>query len=308
MEKEINIYDLIIVGGGPAGITAGIYASRSKLKTLLITKDFIGQIGNSALVENYPGLEKISGLELMSKLRKHLETFPIETCNNEEVIKISKNNEIFQVETDKGKYLSKTIILAVGRTYKQLNVPGEKELLGKGVSTCSICDAYFFKDKDVAVVGGGNSGCQAVLSLMPLAKKIYLFSKGDKLVCEKIYQDRISNFAKLEILYDIKIKEILGQNQVEGIKAELKNGEEKIFKVDGIFISIGYKPQTDFVKGFVDFDNLGHIIVNPQTAETSQPGVFAAGDVTNAFPKQVVVATSQGATAAISASKYLENK
>ena len=137
MEKEINIYDLIIVGGGPAGITAGIYASRSKLKTLLITKDFIGQIGNSALVENYPGLEKISGLELMSKLRKHLESFPIETRNNEEVVKIDKNNEIFQVETDKGKYFSKTIILAVGRTYKQLNIPGEKELLGKGVSTCS---------------------------------------------------------------------------------------------------------------------------------------------------------------------------
>ena len=304
------MYDLIIIGGGPAGITAGIYSARKKLNTLLITKDPIGQVGKIREIENWPGIEKISGMELMQKLSNHLKKFKIEIKDGEEAKEIRKNEDIFEIEAKTGnKFDSRTVIIASGRNQRPLGVPGEKEFIGKGVSYCSICDAPFFKDKTVAVIGGGNAGLMTVLDLIPYAKKIYVFETSSKLRADEVFQEKAKNSGKVEIIFTAMAKEIKGKEKVEKlIYQDLISKEIKELPLDGIFVEIGSLPATNFVKDLVDFSQAGDIMINPKTCETKTLGLFAAGDVTDIAYKQMIIAAGEGTKAALSAYNYLQTR
>ncbi len=296
------MYDLIIIGGGPAGITAGIYAARKRLKTLLITKDFIGQTGLTAAIENWPGEESIGGPELMEKFENHLRNNDIEIVEDE-VFSLGKEGDFF-VKTDGGSFKSQAVILATGRRPKKLNVVGEKEFVGKGVVYCTTCDAPLFKDKRVIVVGGGNSGLESAIELTDYTEEILLFEasptlNGDEFLVEKAKEKGV------EIFTNRKIKEIRGDGFVEKILFEELEKEEEML-VDGIFIQIGSTPITDFIGDLVDFNKDGEVIVDPKTCRTRTEGLFAAGDLTDVRDKQIVVATAEGAKAALSAYSYLK--
>lgn len=300
-------YDLIIIGGGPAGITAGIYAARKKIKTLLLTKDFVGQIGKANRVENYPGLFGASGLEIMGKFQAQLKEFEIET-REEDVAKIEKTKEGFLVRTTKAEdFEAKAVILATGRDPRPLEIPGEKEKIGKGISYCEICDAPFFKNKNVAVMGGGNSGFQAATELAKVANKIYLLEFSSKVPADELNQQRAGDTGKIEVILNTEAKQILGNNWVEGLVCrERTTKAERTLEVDGIFVMIGYVPATGFVKGLVGFNKRDEIIIDPKTCATKTPGLFAAGDVTDIPYKQIIIATGEGAKAVLSAYEYLQ--
>jgi len=303
-----NIYDLIIIGAGPAGMTAGIFAVRKALKTLLITKDFFGMLKDATLVENYPGFISISGLELIKQLKAHLEKFQLEKIEGRQVVEIIKRDELFEVEDDQhAKYLTKSIIISSGGMSKRLEIPGENEFEGKGVFYCVTCDGPLFKDKIVSVIGGGNSGASSALYLSKIAKHVYLFEAMEKITADSIIQEKISASPNIEVFTSVKFKAIVGEEMVSKIIVEI-GGEDKEFLVDGVFIQIGYVPVSDFCEKVVKLNKMGQIEVNPLTLETSTPGIFAAGDINDTLFKQVIIAAGQGATAALSAAKYLENK
>ncbi len=321
------LYDLIIIGSGPAGITAAIYAVRKKLKTLLITRDFVGQVGKISEIENWPGEEKISGMELMEKLSNHLKKFEIEIEEGDEVKEIKKTGDIFEIRTKRGDGIKgRAVIITSGRTPRLLGVAGEKEFLGKGVSTCSICDAPFFKDKLVAVIGGGNAGFRTALDLVSYAKEIYIFEASSKLGADEVFQEKAKNSGKVEIIFNAQVLEIKGREGVPksrqvgtGIPAEglgiekiiykdLISQEQKEFPLEGVFIEIGSIPATNFVRNLVDFSKTGDIMINPKTLETKTPGLFAAGDVADLAYKQLIIAAGEGAKAALSAYNYLQTK
>ncbi len=308
--KEKQIWDLIIIGGGPAGITAGIFAGRQKLKTLLITKEFGGQINLKAVhIENYPGFSEISGKELISRFVEHLKKYPVEILL-EEVIKIRKENDIFNVITEKNNlFFSRTAILAVGAKPRTLEIKGEKEFLGKGVSYCPVCDGYFFKEKQVAIIGGGNAGFESALFLSQIAKKIYILDFSETPKADKELQERVESTKKVEFIGGVKIKEIQGENFVKAlIYEEIKTNREFILPVSGVFIHAGTVPQTYLVEGLVDFNEKKEIKINPETLQTKTPGLFAAGDCTEGKYKQIVIAAAQGAKAALSAFEFLKAK
>jgi alkyl hydroperoxide reductase subunit F len=296
--------DLIIIGGGPAGCTAGIYSARKKLDTLLIAKDFTGQIGHSAWVENYPGFERVKGLDLAKSFKSHLESFDIKVNEFEEVKEIREYEGSFTVITDEGEYNAKSIIICSGAKTKKLGLPNEEKFLGKGISYCVTCDESSFEGKDVAVVGGGNAGVEAAIELARFAKKVYLLECEEKLSADEVLIERLKKEGG-NIITACDIKEFKGKEELEGV-IYMKEGEEKSLEVDGCFIEIGSKPNSDFVKGFVDLNDKGEIIVDPKTFETSVKGIFAAGDVVDFKEKQVVIATGQGATAALAAYRYLK--
>lgn len=304
------MYDLIIIGGGPAGITAGIYASRKKLKTLLITKNFVGQVGKISEIDNWPGFEKISGMELMKKLLSHLKRFETEIKEGEDVKELKKQGEIFEIETKRGeKFSSRAVVITSGRIPRLLGVAGEKEFLGRGVSTCSICDAPFFKDKIVVVIGGGNAGFRTALDLISYAQKIYIFEASSKVRADEIFQEKAKESGKVEIMLNTKVLEIKGKDKVEGLfYQDLASQEKKELAAEGIFIEIGSIPVTAFLKNLVEFNERGEIIINPKTCETKLPGLFAAGDVTDVEYKQLIIAAGEGAKAALSAYNYLQAK
>lgn len=302
------IYDLIIIGGGPAGVTAAIYGARKALKTLLLTKDFFGQVGKASLVENYPGFPKITGLELMKKFREHLKKFSLPIKEGIDVDSISKKRNVFEIKTAKKEvFRSKTVVVCAGRYPRPLKVPGETEFLGKGVSVCATCDAPLFKSKTVAVVGGGNAGLQAVLELADYAKKVYVLEIGSKLIADEVNQERARKNKKVEIILRAKTLEIKGKNTVESLVYQsLTDGKAKELKVDGVFVEAGYVATSDFLKGLIDFNDKNEIIVNPRTNETSLVGLFAAGDATDTKYKQIIIAAGEGAKAALSAYEYLQ--
>lgn len=302
------MYDLIIIGGGPAGITAGIYAARKKLKTLLITKDFIGQAGKAGEVENYLGFEGIYGIELMRKFKKHLEKFEIEIREGEGAKRIEKANSIFEVATTRnGRHSTKAIIIASGRDPRPLEVPGEKAFIGKGVSYCAICDAPFFKNKTVAVVGGGNAAFEAALDLTRYSPKIYILETSSKVRADEINQEKAESSGKIEIILNANVKEIKGKEMASSLVYEDATKKEiKELSVEGVFIEIGSIPATGFLTNLVDFNERDEIIINPQTCETKTPGIFAAGDVTDVKYKQIIIAAGEGAKAALAAYDYLQ--
>jgi thioredoxin-disulfide reductase len=303
-----KIYDLIIIGGGPAGITAGIYALRQKLDTLLITKIFGGQVLEKAIkIENYPGFEEISGKELIERFKKQLMRYDIK-IEIDEVKKIKKEDNVFIVETVSQKqFKSFAVIVATGAEPRMLKVKGEKEFLGKGVSYCVTCDGPLFKEKKVAVIGGGNAGFEAAIFLANFASKIYILEFSDKARADKENQELAQKTGKIELILKAKVKEIRGEKLVQSlIYQDLETGEDREIFVDGVFIEIGRVPATFFLKDLVDFNEKNEILVEPETTATKTLGLFAAGDCNQGIVKQIVTACGEGAKAAISAYNYLQ--
>lgn len=302
------MYDLIIIGGGPAGITAGIYAARQKLNTLLITKDFGGQIAKKAvLIENYPGFEEISGRDLIKKLKSHLKKFKI-AVEKDEVIKVAKKVKVFSVfSKGKKKFQAKAVIVASGADPRPLEVPGEKEFIGKGVSYCSVCDGYAFLNKRVAIIGGGNSGFESAIFLSKIAKKIYILEASSKVGADPINQERVKKIKKVKIITNALLKKIQGKQFVDSIVyQDKKSGQNITLPVEGVFVEIGYQPATSFVRGLVDFSKRDEIKVDYETCQTKTPGLFAAGDVNLGTFRQIITACGEGAKAALAAYNYLE--
>ncbi len=298
------MYDLIVVGAGPAGITASVYASRKRLNFIVITRDVGGQTALTGDIENYTGFQFVSGPELVEKFRQHLERFSIEIREGERVNSVIKNGDIIKVVSDKAEYQSKTVIVATGRRPKKLGVgvEGEDEFRNSGLSYCAVCDAPLFFDKDVAVVGGGNSGLDAVLQLIKIARKIYLIDIADQLQADPIMLEKVKNSNKVVILNRTMVKQIYGDKFVKGIKIE-QAGEMKDLSVEGIFVEIGSRPTSYFVPD-VEKNKTGEIVINYK-CETSIPGIFGAGDVTNVSVKQIIVACGEGCKAALSTFDYL---
>lgn len=302
-----DIYDLIIIGGGPAGIAAGIYAARKQLKILIISKDFQGQIKWATAVENYPGFISIKGLDLAKKFEEHLKSQQKIEFLNEEAVKIKKENQLFEIITKKEKrYVALSVIIASGCDPRPLEVPGEKEFIGQGVTYCTICDAPLFKDKVVAVIGGGNSGVKAAIELTNYAQKVYLLEYQAKLAADELEQERARKNKKITILNPVALKTIEGKNFVEKITyQDLKSKEKKSLKVDGVFVSVGTQPATSFIKDLVDFNEKDEIVIDPKTCQTKTSGLFAAGDVTDTLFNQIVIAAGEGAKVALSAYNYI---
>lgn len=305
----MNMYDLIIIGGGPAGITAGIYAGRQRMKTLLITKEFGGQIGKKAVdIENWPGIPKITGPELVKNFVEHLKKQDVE-IKLDKVGKIEKENSHFTVYTSsKEQFLSKTVIIATGADPRPLEIPGEKEFIGRGVSYCTLCDGPIFKDKNIAVIGGGNAGLEAALFMANYAAKIYLLEFKEELNADEKNKEEVGKSEKIEIITNAKAEEIKGESFVkELLYKDMKSKEVKSLSVGGIFVEIGNQPATSFIGDLVDFNERDEIKVDIETFKTKTAGLFAAGDVNAGICKQIVTAAGEGCKAALSAYNYLRD-
>jgi alkyl hydroperoxide reductase subunit F len=301
-----EVYDLIIIGGGPAGMTAAVYAARKQLKTLIITKDLGGQLLWTSDIENYMGYQYITGPELTSKFKSQMEQFPIVDIIVGDSAEKLEEKERFLITTAKSRqYMGKTVIIASGKRYKPLNVPGEKELVGRGVSHCATCDAPLFKGKDVAVIGGGNSGFTTAIDLVGFANNVYLVDISHKWQADPILIDKVKNAKNFIPLLSYKTISIQGKNSVVGIVLEsLETKKQKRLKIQGVFIEIGLLPNSELAKDLVQLNSWGEIMVDC-SCRTSVPGVFAAGDVTTVPEKQIGIAIGEGSKAALSAYKYL---
>ncbi len=301
-------YDLIIIGGGPAGITAGIYATRQKLNTLLITKDFGGQMTKKAVaIENYPGFEEISGQELIQKFKKHLKRQKID-IKEDTVKELEKTDDKLLVFTkSKNKFEAKTVIIASGADPRPLEVPGEKEFIGRGLSYCAICDGPVFQDKTVVVVGGGNAGFETAIFLANYVKKIYILEYNPEVAADEANQELVKKTGKVEIITNAVLKEIKGDKFVTSvIYQDSKSKQDIILEVEGVFVEIGTQPATSFAKGLVDFNERDEIKVEFETCQTKTPGLFAAGDANVGKYKQIVSACGEGAKAALAAYEYVQ--
>ena len=301
------IYDLIIIGAGPGGMTAAIYAARRKIKFLILSLDVGGQMSWSSEVDNYPGIPDISGIEIVNRFNKHMKDYNIK-IKTEEVSSVKKKGKIIEVKTNKNLYETKAVIIASGKKPRKLGVPGEQEFLSKGVSYCATCDAPLFRDKTVAVIGGGNSGLEAALFLSKYAKKVYILEMQSKLMGEPYLKDKILNDRKISIITNAKTTEILGDKFVTSLKYGSK-GEENTIKLEGVFIEVGLDSSADFIN-IVKKNKWKEIMIfrSTKTHEenlTSVPGIFAAGDVTDIPSKQIVVAAGEGCKAALAAFDYI---
>lgn len=305
------LYDLIIIGGGPAGITAGIYAGRQRLKTLLIAKSFGGQMTKKATeVCNYPGFGRISGFDLIEKFVEHLKEQKCVEIKMSEVIKVKKEEDNFIVTiAQKEKISARSVIVATGADPRPLEAKREKEFIGKGVSYCVTCDGPVFKNKIIAVIGGGDTGFEAALFMTNYAKKIYILEFGPKVKADQINQDQVKKSEKIKIITNAAVKEIKGDKMVSSLIYEnLLLKEKKELKVEGIFIEIGSQPATSMVKGLVDFDKRDEIVTDPETFQTKTQGLFAAGDVNTGPYKQIVTAAGEGCKASLAAYDYLRKQ
>lgn len=295
------MYDVIIVGAGPAGLTAGIYCARANLKTIIFEKENIGgQISSSPLVKNFPGFKSISGVELANNFYEQAQELGVD-IEIEEVLDIIPG-EINKVITDCGEYESKAVIVATGAKYRLLGLPNEENLIGKGISFCTSCDGAFFKGKDVAVIGGANTAVTNAIYMSNVAKKVYLIYRGPKLKCESILLDNLKNKENIEIIYNANVKEIVGEDELEKIVIDI-NGEKKEINLDGMFISIGMDAQTDFVKELLPLSEQNYILSDD--CSTLKSGIFVAGDCRHKSVRQLTTAVSDGAVAASYAIKYL---
>lgn len=302
------IYDVAIIGAGPAGLAAGVYAARAKLSTVILEKMFPG--GQAALthkIENYPGFsEGVNGMELTDAMRHQAEKVGAKFINGD-VEKIEKKDDVFTVFMRGENIQAKTVILATGAQPRKLEVKGEKEFIGRGVSYCATCDGAFYKDKTIALVGGGDTAIEEALYLTRYASTIYVIHRRDELRATKILQERAFKNEKIKFIWDSVVKEIKGKDGVEEVVVEnLKTGKVDSISVDGIFVAIGYTPNTEFVKDLVQLDEQGYIITD-ERMKTKTPGLFAAGDLRQKPLRQVVTAVADGAVAAVEAEKFLEN-
>jgi NADH-dependent peroxiredoxin subunit F len=305
------IYDLVIIGGGPAGITAGIYAGRQRMKTLLITKEFGGQMAKKATeVCNYPGFERISGMELIEKFVAHLEKQESVEVKFLEAEKIEKGKDIFTITTtDNQKIESKSVIVATGADPRPLEAIGEKEFIGKGVSYCVTCDGPIFKNKTIAIIGGGNAGIEAALFMVNYATKIYVLEFGAEIKCDQENKKECLTSDKIQIITNASVKEIKGEGLVSSlIYQDNVSKENKTLELQGVFIEIGSQPATSLAKGLVDFTKRDEIEVESETFQTKTPGLFAAGDNNSGPYKQIVTAAGEGCKACLAAYDYLRNK
>lgn len=311
-----NIYETIIVGGGPAGLTAGIYLSRSRINVLLLEKALPGGQGNlTEMIENYPGFsEGVSGPELMQQFEKQAKRFGLE-IKNDNVLDISKEEaegntgNIFKLNADSGVYFGKSIIIASGAHASQLGIPGEKELTGRGVSYCGTCDGAFFRDKKIIVVGGGDTALEESLFLTKFASKVHIVHRRDKLRATKILQERAFANEKIEFIWDSVVEEIKGNTQVEAVQLRnVKNKQKEHFPCQGVFIFTGYSPTYPSVSSFGEkiVNEYGYISTD-RNMMTKVKGIFACGDVRDKILRQVVTACGEGATAAFSVEKYLDS-
>lgn len=296
------IYDLIIIGAGPAGITASIYAARKKMDILVITKDVGGQAAWSGDIENYTGYQFITGPELVDKFQEHMQKFDIKLKENEEVIELRRKDNLILVKTDKGAYETESVIIASGKRSKELSVPGEKEFKNRGLTYCATCDGPLFAGKDVAVIGAGNSALDAALQLIKIARHIYIINITSALDGDSIMRQKVESTQNITVLNNTQVTAVVGEKMVSGIKIKEK-GKEKLLSVQGVFVEIGLMPNSEFAKD-IQKNERQEIKVNSQNA-TNIPGVFAAGDVTDVPEKQIIVAAGEGAKACLSAFRYL---
>ena len=300
------MYDLMIIGGGPAGLAASVYAARKRLNILLISLDIGGQVNKTLGVENYMGYQFIEGPELIDKFQTQVSQFPIDQKIGNKVSRLEKLDDGFEAITEAGdKYQARAVIYAAGKSPRKLNVPGEAELTGRGVTYCAICDGPVFSGQRVAVVGGGNSALEAVLDMVKIAEHVDLVSltslTGDTILIEKLREAK-----NISIFTEYQAEKIEGQNFVEGMLIrDLKSGEGKQLRVSGVFVEVGLEPNSEPVKELVELNKWGEVPVNC-SCETAIPGLYAAGDVTDVPEKQIVIAAGEGAKAALQAHRYLQ--
>jgi len=305
-----NIYDIAIIGGGPAGLTAGLFASRARMKTVLIESlSVMGQATMTDVIENYPGIERIGGFELLENMKKQATGFGLNRVEGT-VTKISSREEegtvVWQAETGSGGYEALSLIIASGACPKELGVPGEDDFIGRGVSYCATCDAAFFKDKDIVVVGGGNTAVEEALFLTKFGKKVTLIHRRDRLRASKIVQERAFSNDKLEFVLDSVVERISGGDKVEKVLVkDVKTEKDQEIPCDGVFIFAGWKPNTDFIEGILDLGEKKHITVD-ENMRTGCKGIFACGDCCKRPLHQVITACGDGAIAAQSAQHYVE--
>ncbi len=303
----MEAYDLVIIGSGPAGLTAGIYAARARLKAVILEKMLPGgQVITTTKVENYPGFpEGIDGPELMMRFENQVRNLGMEIKSPFEVKKIELQGEKKIVYGDAETIEAKALIIATGARFKHLNVPGEKEFIGRGVSYCGTCDAPFFRNLEIAVVGGGNTAIVEALHLTKFAKRVYVIHRRDQLRAEKALQEEALANEKISFIWNTVVKEIRGKNNVESLLLEnVKTKETFELKVQGCFIFIGIVPNSELVKDLVELDENGFIVTD-EYCRTSVPGIFAAGDVRKSPLKQIATAVGEGAIAAVSAERYI---
>ncbi|MGN0509596.1 MAG: thioredoxin-disulfide reductase [Ruminococcus sp.] len=297
-----EILDLVICGGGAAGLTSAVYAARSGLDFVLIdiSSSMGSQITQTSDVDNYTGFEKVNGMELVMKFYEHAKALNAPMINDE-VQEISKENGVFTVKCAQGEYKSRTVIFCSGASHRELGVKGEKELLGKGVGYCAVCDGFFYRNKTVVVVGGGNTAVTDALYLSKICKKVILVHRRDSLRAEKILTERLENAENVEIMFNSEVAEILGEKSADGVL--LKSGEK--VDCDGVFIAVGIVPRSDTVKNLAKLDNNGYIVAD-ESGKTSLDGLFAAGDVRTKELRQIITACSDGANCVDSVNKFLD--
>ena len=303
-----DIYDVAIIGSGPTGMTSAIYTGRARLKTVLIERLLPGgQIATTSTVENYPGFPQgVEGPDLSERLMAQAKMYGVEH-EMAQVEGLRLEGDMRVIATDDGDIVARSVIITSGADHNRLGIPGETEYMGKGVSNCAVCDGAFFVDQPVAVVGGGDAALDEGLFLTRYASKVIVVHRRDQLRASRILQERALNHPKMEFVWDTVVDSITGNNTVDSVAVRnLKDGTTGALPVEGVFIYIGLSPNTDFLHGLVPVDGGGHIIVNSMM-ETAVPGVFAAGDVRQKAARQVVSAAGDGATAAISVRRYLEN-
>lgn len=304
------IYDVIIIGSGPAGLAAGVYAQRARLSSIIIEKEYMsgGQILNTYEVDNYPGLPGINGFDLGMKLREHCEGLGAEFVTAEvEKVGLAEDGQTKLVQTAEETYQAKTVILAMGARHRLLEVPGEEEFTGMGVSYCATCDGAFFKDRVTAVVGGGDVAVEDALFLARGCEKVYLIHRRDSLRAAATLQEKATENEKIEILWDTVVTGIQGHEQVESIGLlNKKTGEERSLPVDGVFVAVGNQPNSKIVTELLHLDKNGYISAD-ETGVTEIPGIFVAGDIRTKQLRQIVTAVSDGANAVTSVQNYLNS-
>ena len=298
-------YDIAIIGAGPAGLAAGLYAARARRKTLLLEREVTGgQVALTSIVENYPGIDEVNGFDLGQQMQRQAEKYGLETALTE-VTGISQSTRLHKIETKDGAYTAKAVIFTSGADYNKLGVPGEIELTGKGVSYCATCDAAFFQDQICAVVGGGDAALDEGLFVTRYASKVYVIHRRNELRASKILQERAFANDKIEFVWDSVVTAIDGNETVERLSLQnVKSGDTSTLDVAGVFIFIGLSPNTSILEGLVKMDEGKHVYVN-DWMETEVAGLFAAGDVRVNSARQVVTAAGDGATAAIRADHYI---